>query len=180
MMMMCNDVLCNDVLWCFSGFKKHESFLFTLFSLILYRSLGTGPAWGPPTVQPSNQAHLIICTEPVLDAAELRRLAHYEGADFASKKNMPIKRGFLRGFREEQGGRVFSRDIRKSHTFATSTLASQFRVLEIEFFTWFVYQIRLITDCNNPKNPWTLQLRGLNLYSRGPGPQNSHFWGVDP
>ena len=29
-----------------------------------------------------------------------------------------------------------------------------------------------------PKNPWTLQWRGLNLYSRGPGPQNSHFWGV--
>ena len=30
----------------------------------------------------------------------------------------------------------------------------------------------------HPKNPWTLQWRGLNLYSRGPGPQNSHFWGV--
>ena len=29
-----------------------------------------------------------------------------------------------------------------------------------------------------PKNPWTLQWRGLNLYSRGLGPQNSHFWGV--
>ena len=23
-----------------------------------------------------------------------------------------------------------------------------------------------------PKNPWTLQWKGLNLYSRGPGPQN--------
>ena len=23
----------------------------------------------------------------------------------------------------------------------------------------------------SPKNPWTLQWRGLNLYSRGPGPQ---------
>ena len=29
-----------------------------------------------------------------------------------------------------------------------------------------------------PKNPWTLQWKGLNLDSRGPGPQNSHFWGV--
>ena len=29
-----------------------------------------------------------------------------------------------------------------------------------------------------PKNPWTLQWKGLNLYSRGPGPQISHFWGV--
>ena len=26
-----------------------------------------------------------------------------------------------------------------------------------------------------PKNHWTLQWRGLNLYSRGPGPQSSHF-----
>ena len=25
----------------------------------------------------------------------------------------------------------------------------------------------------HPKNPWTLQWKGLNLYSRGPGPQNS-------
>ena len=31
---------------------------------------------------------------------------------------------------------------------------------------------------NHPKNPWTLQWKGLNLYTRGPGPQNSHFWGV--
>ena len=29
-----------------------------------------------------------------------------------------------------------------------------------------------------PKNPWTLQWKGLNLYRRGPDPQNSHFWGV--
>ncbi len=29
-----------------------------------------------------------------------------------------------------------------------------------------------------PKNPWTLQWKGLNLYSRGPGPQNHHSWGV--
>ena len=29
----------------------------------------------------AEEAHLIICTEPVLDAAELRRLAHYEGYD---------------------------------------------------------------------------------------------------
>ena len=29
-----------------------------------------------------------------------------------------------------------------------------------------------------PKNPWTLQWKGLNLYSRGPGPENCHFWGV--
>ena len=28
------------------------------------------------------------------------------------------------------------------------------------------------------KNPWTLQWKGLNLYSRGQGPQNSHSWGV--
>ena len=27
----------------------------------------------------------------------------------------------------------------------------------------------------HPKNPWTLQWKGLNLYSRGPGPQISHF-----
>ena len=31
---------------------------------------------------------------------------------------------------------------------------------------------------HHPKNPWTLQWKGLNLYSRGPGPRNSHFWGV--
>ena len=31
---------------------------------------------------------------------------------------------------------------------------------------------------SHPKNPWTLQWKGLNLNSRGPGPQNSHFWGV--
>ena len=30
----------------------------------------------------------------------------------------------------------------------------------------------------NPKNPWTLQWKGLNLYSKGPGSQHSHFWGV--
>ena len=29
-----------------------------------------------------------------------------------------------------------------------------------------------------PKDPWTLQWRGWNLYSRGPGSQNRHFWGV--
>ena len=29
-----------------------------------------------------------------------------------------------------------------------------------------------------PKNPWTLQWKGLNLYRRGPGSQNSYFWGV--
>ena len=29
-----------------------------------------------------------------------------------------------------------------------------------------------------PKNPWTLQWKGLNLYSRGQGPEKSHFWGV--
>ena len=29
-----------------------------------------------------------------------------------------------------------------------------------------------------PKNHWTLQWRGLNLYNRGSGPQNCHFWGV--
>ena len=29
-----------------------------------------------------------------------------------------------------------------------------------------------------PKNPWTLQWKGLNLHSRGPGPQISHVWGV--
>ena len=28
-----------------------------------------------------------------------------------------------------------------------------------------------------PKNPWTLQWKGLNLYSRGQGPQNSFFEG---
>ena len=27
----------------------------------------------------------------------------------------------------------------------------------------------------HPKNHWTLQWKGLNLYIRGPGPQNSHF-----
>ena len=26
-----------------------------------------------------------------------------------------------------------------------------------------------------PKNPWTLQWKGLNLYGKGPGPQNSNF-----
>ena len=29
-----------------------------------------------------------------------------------------------------------------------------------------------------PKNPCTLGWKGLNLHSRGPGPQNSYFWGV--
>ena len=29
-----------------------------------------------------------------------------------------------------------------------------------------------------PKDPGTLQWRGWNLYSRGPGSQNRHFWGV--
>ena len=29
-----------------------------------------------------------------------------------------------------------------------------------------------------PKNPWTLQWKGLILYRRGPGPQNRYFWGV--
>ena len=29
-----------------------------------------------------------------------------------------------------------------------------------------------------PKNPWTLQWKGLNLHSRGPGPQISNVWGV--
>ena len=29
-----------------------------------------------------------------------------------------------------------------------------------------------------PKDPWTLLWRGWNLYSRGPDPQNRHFWGV--
>ena len=28
---------------------------------------------------------------------------------------------------------------------------------------------------NIPKDPWTLQWRGWNLYSRGPGSQNRHF-----
>ena len=30
----------------------------------------------------------------------------------------------------------------------------------------------------HPKDPWTLQWRGWNLYSRAPGSQNRHFWGV--
>ena len=34
-------------------------------------------------------------------------------------------------------------------------------------------------DLFNPKNPWTLQWRGWNLYDAGVwGPQNSQFWGV--
>ena len=42
-----------------------------------------------------------------------------------------------------------------------------------------------VVKCCYPKNAWTLQWKGLNLYSRGPGPQNSHFgWvrilGVNP
>ena len=30
----------------------------------------------------------------------------------------------------------------------------------------------------HPKDPGTLKWRGWNLYSRGPGSQNRHFWGV--
>ena len=30
-------------------------------------------------------------------------------------------------------------------------------------------------EIKNPKDPWTLQWRGCNLYSRGPGSQNRHF-----
>ena len=33
-------------------------------------------------------------------------------------------------------------------------------------------------DLTFPKDPWTLQRTGLNLYSRGPGSQNRHFGGV--
>ncbi len=41
---------------------------------------------------------------------------------------------------------------------------------------WEELKIRAVIGY--PKNPWTLQWKGLNLYSRGPGPQISHFWGV--
>ena len=33
----------------------------------------------------------------------------------------------------------------------------------------------LVFKGTHPKNPWTLEWKGLNLYSRGPGPQISHF-----
>ena len=42
----------------------------------------------------------------------------------------------------------------------------------------FAFPFEVEYDLYYPKNPWTLQWRGLNLYSRGPNPQNSHFWGV--
>ena len=35
-----------------------------------------------------------------------------------------------------------------------------------------------ISGILHPKNAWTLQWKGWNLYSRGPVPQNSRFWGV--
>ena len=41
-----------------------------------------------------------------------------------------------------------------------------------------VDEFRWITIFYHPKDPWTLQWRGSNMYSRGPGSQNRHFWGV--
>ena len=37
------------------------------------------------------------------------------------------------------------------------------------------FSFQTTTEMFYPKDPWTLQWRGWNLYSRGPGSQNRHF-----
>ena len=53
----------------------------------------------------------------------------------------------------------------------------EIRALISPTLSWLKAEI-LTSESIHPKNPCTLEWKGLNLYSRGPGPQNSHFWGV--
>ena len=58
--------------------------------------------------------------------------------------------------------------------FLRSPRDSSLRFDEEVLFLVEVFHPQELEQISRPKSPWTLQWRGLNLYSRGLGPQNSH------